>query len=84
MTPSTGPKSPTMAASTPPKTLGPPAPKPGDITKSKSSTEPGSSPPNSNPDPITKTPPKNTVSNTTGGRKHKKRLTKKRNRRYKR
>ena len=54
------------------------------ITKSKSSTEPGSSPLNMKSPPITKTQPNNTVGNTTGGRKYKKRLTKKRNRRYKR
>jgi hypothetical protein len=66
--------------------MGPtPVSKPGDITKPKSiAMDQASSPPNINEPPLTKTPPKNTVSNTKGGRKHKKRLTKKRHRRYKR
>jgi hypothetical protein len=88
MTPSTATKPPAtkppaMAPSTGPKTLGPTASKPGDITKPTSTVmDQGSSPPNINEPPLTKTPPINTVNK--GGRKHKKRLTKKRNRRYKR
>ena len=53
------------------------------LTAKKSPMDQGSSPPNSNALPETKTP-KYTVNSSSGGRKHKKRLTKKRNRRYKR
>ena len=52
-------------------------------TAPKPPAKPVSSPPNSNASPETKTP-KYTVNSSSGGRKRKKRLTKKRNRRYKR